>query len=229
MDLLMRSIGWTDVPAQLPFLLIAVSYGLTSMAWLRACAVAGLSAHIAISLAAGAGPADMAWTAVYILINAAQLGWLIRDRLTWRPTIVERQMLSDALAPLDDAQVARVYKAGEFRDLGVGSRLTAEDRPVEELYFLCTGRAVVEVKGQPVAQLGPRSFVGEVAYLTGTPATATVTVSEPCRVLAFDRRRFEQVCTNDHQVAALIHGLLGRDLARKMSLSNTRLSAAREL
>lgn len=218
-------ISRADIATHLPFLLIALSYGLTLMDWLRAWAILALLAFIAVDLATGRGAVDTLWYGVLIAINAVQLGLLIRERLSWRPTASERQLLADALAPLDDAQVSRIYRAGEFRDLKPGEQVTVEDEPVDELYFLCTGHAAVEVKGRPVAQLGPRCFIGEVAYLTGSLATATVTASEACRVLAFDRRRFDQVCASDPTVAALIHGLLGRDLARKMRSSNVRLAA----
>ena len=66
------------------------------------------------------------------------------------------------------------------------------------------------------------SFIGEIAYLTGNLATATVVIDEPSRVLAFSKLRMAKVTNQDSRIAGILYELLGRDLAQKMRRSNTR-------
>jgi CRP-like cAMP-binding protein len=84
--------------------------------------------------------------------------------------------LRQALSGLDDGQIARPLKAAESVDSAPGEVLTHQDAPVDALYFMCSGGAKVEVNNSTVTHLEKGAFVGEIAYLTGNPATATVTV-----------------------------------------------------
>ncbi|WP_424388936.1 cyclic nucleotide-binding domain-containing protein [Methyloceanibacter sp.] len=75
---------------------------------------------------------------------------------------------------LDDAQIARLLAAGAFCDLADGTTLAVEDERLEKIYFICAGRVGVTIAGREVSHLERGNFVGEVAFLTEKPATATV-------------------------------------------------------
>ena len=120
------------------------------------------------------------------------------------------------LSGLDNSRIARLLRISEWRTLDAGASLTREAEEVDELYFLCSGRAVVEVRGVTVAHLEGGSFVGEVAFLTGGTATASVKIDEAARILVFPRGQLEHLCSTDDTIGRVIHQLLGRDLALKM-------------
>ncbi len=211
-----------DALIALSFLLIAVSYFLTSIFWLRVVAVGGLFMEILYFHFKGGMALAIAGDLVFITINLYQLAWLVRDRLSLRLPEKEGPMLREALAGLDDAQISRLLKAAEWRDYQEGETLTRQDAPVDALYFLCSGRANVEVNGSLLTYLEKGSFIGEIAYLTGNPATATVVIDEPARILVFSKMRMAKVVAADSQINAIIYQLLGRDLAMKMRRTNTR-------
>lgn len=95
-----------------------------------------------------------------------------------------------------------------------------EGHAVDELYFIQDGRMAVHVRGIQVAELGPGALVGEIAFLIGNAATATVTANDEVRLIAFNRDRLLTCCQNDKQVAAAMHRLIGHDLATKISRSD---------
>lgn len=224
MDSLTRSIfSMNDLPAHLAYVMLAISYFLTSMYWLRILAVIGLALEIVyFNLAGGNLTSGIFWSSIFILINVYQLIWLVRDRMSLRLPDKEGPLLREALAGLDDAQIARLLKAADWKDYQVGDILTRQDAPVDALYFLCSGRANVEVNKSLVTYLERGAFIGEIAYLTGNPATATVVIDEPARVLVFSKMRMAKVVAADSQINGIIYQLLGRDLAMKMRRANTR-------
>jgi CRP-like cAMP-binding protein len=68
------------------------------------------------------------------------------------------------------------------------------------------------------------NFVGEIAFLTEKPATATVVAEDSVRALVFDRAELNQFFRNEAEVAGLIYQLLGRDLAEKLKVRNIHIS-----
>jgi CRP-like cAMP-binding protein len=216
-------VNFIDLPAHLSYVLIAVSYFLTNVFWLRVLAVIGLFLEIIYFRITGTSTnTGVPWDAIFIAINLYQLIWLVRERINSTLPEKDAGMLRQSFEGLTDAQIARMLRAADWHDYKPGDILTRQDAPVDALYFLCEGRANVEINGSHVAYLEKGSFIGEIAYLTGNAATARVTVDEPSRVLVFSKMRMAKVMAKDNQISGILYQLLGRDLAQKMRRSNTR-------
>jgi CRP-like cAMP-binding protein len=212
-----------EIPAHLSYIVIAFSYFLTNIFWLRVAAVIGLSLEILYFRLTGLGThTGLPWDIVLILINCYELTWLIREKLQARLPDADAAMLRSAFGGLDDAQIAKLLRAAEWKTYKPGEVLTRQDAPVDALYYVCTGRADVDVDGKSVAFLESGSFVGEIAYLTGNVATARVTVIEEARALVFSKMGMAKVMASDRQISGIMYQLLGRDLAAKMRRANTR-------
>ena len=225
MDDLSTLFSLNNWPGHLSYILIAISYWLTDIFWLRVVAVVGLSFEILYFLLSGGDlRTGIGWDLVFILINLYQLYRLAHDRLSLRLPEKERALLRKVLVGLDDGQIARLLGAGALCDLEPG-RLAEENQPLEKLYFLCAGRVAVTIAGRAVSQLEQGNFVGEVAFLTERPATATVIAETELRALVFDRNKLKKFFQNETEVAGLIYQLIGRELAHKIKVSNTLIAS----
>jgi Cyclic nucleotide-binding domain len=207
-----------DLPGHASYVLIAVSYWLTNITWLRVTAVVGLALEIVyFSLSGGAMHAGIAWDVVFILINLYQIYRLVAERRAVAVDAEAQRLGQGALAGLDWLQIARLIKAGSWRDFESGARLTEEGRPVAELVLICDGHAAVEAGGRRLARLHDGAFVGEMAFVSGNPASATVTAEDRIRALVFDMAKLRDLVRGDEIVAAALHRVIGRDLARKLA------------
>lgn len=212
-------------PGHLSYVLIAISYWLTDMFRLRAVAVVGLSLEILYFwLSGGDLRTGIGWDLIFISINLYQIYRLVKDRLSLRLPELDRELLRSVLTGLDDAQIARLLVAGEFCDFPDGAILAEENRPLERILFICSGRVRVTIAGREVSHLERGNFVGEVAFLTDRPATATVIAAGAVRALAFEKGKLSHFIRHEAEVAGLIYQLLGRELAHKIKVSNALLS-----
>jgi CRP-like cAMP-binding protein len=215
-------------PGHLSYVLIAISYWLTDMFWLRLVAVVGLSLEILYFwLSGGDLRTGIGWDLIFIGINLYQIYRLVKDRLSLRLPEPDRTLLRSVLIGLDDAQIARLLIAGELSEIAEGATLAEENQPLGNLFFICAGRVRVMIAGREVSHLEKGNFVGEVAFLTAKPATATVIAEGAVRALVFETGKLTQFFRNEAQVAGLIYQLLGRELAHKMKVSNRLLSIAK--
>jgi hypothetical protein len=143
-----------------------------------------------------------------------------RPKWSLRVPEAERELLRSVFTGLDDVQIARLLVAGRFNDIAKGTTLTEENKPLETLFFICAGHAKVSVAGSEIAHLEKGNFVGEIAFLTEKPATATVVAEDSVRALVFERGELNQFFRNEAEVAGLIYQLLGRELAQKLRARN---------
>lgn len=71
-----------------------------------------------------------------------------------------------------------------------GATLTHQGEPGQEFMIISSGTAMVEIDGQTVAHLAAGEFLGELAVISGTPRTATVTATSPMIIEILNRREF---------------------------------------
>jgi hypothetical protein len=225
MDELATIFSLSNWPGHLSYVLIAVSYWLTDIFWLRLVAIVGLSLEILYFTLSGADlRTGIGWDVIFIAINAYQLYRLIQARWALRLPEAERKLLRSVLTGLNDAQIVRLLSAGEFREIPQGTKLAEEDQSLEKLFFICEGSAGVTISGRKISQLEKGNFIGEVAFLTGRPATATVIADDRLRALVFEKAALNKFFGDEAEVAGLIYQLLGRELAHKIKVSNALLA-----
>jgi CRP-like cAMP-binding protein len=68
----------------------------------------------------------------------------------------------------------REGKKPKIRKLAAGDTLTEQHDPGSEMYLLLDGVLSVEVDGEPVAEVGPGSILGERALIEGGTRTSTL-------------------------------------------------------
>ena len=107
-------------------------------------------------------------------------------------------------------QLARI--ADEL-DLREGTVLTREGRPGREFFVLIAGTAEVRKKSKKIADLGPGDWLGEIALITDSPRTATVTATSPLDVLVITDRRFRSVVETMPSIALKVLARVGERLA----------------
>ena len=90
---------------------------------------------------------------------------------------------------------------------------------MRELVLICDGQMVVESQGRTITHLHGGSLVGELALVSGNPASATVTVERITRAFVIEMENLRKLVRADDLVASAIDRVVGRDLAAKLTAS----------
>ena len=96
--------------------------------------------------------------------------------------------------------------------------LTREDAHSYTLHYLASGQAEVEKLGQRIMISAP-CFVGEVAFMTGAPASGTVVAQAGAQVLSSDMARLKAVGRKRVRFHLALNSLISNDLAGKVAAS----------
>jgi cyclic nucleotide-binding protein len=190
-------IPWSDVPGHVSYVLIALSYWMTNVFWLRVIAIIGLVFEILyFRMSGGAMHTGIGWDIIFIIINLYQIIRLVADQHRLR-YMKELHLLSQ----------------------GAFASLSREGEPVKELVLICDGQVVVESQGRTITHLHGGSLVGELALVSGRPASATVTVQRITRAFILEMENLRRLVRTDDLVASAIDRVVGRDLAAKLTAS----------
>jgi CRP-like cAMP-binding protein len=78
-------------------------------------------------------------------------------------------------AGLDDRELGQIAASMKERRFQAGDTMTEEGAGGAGFFIVEDGDADVSVDGQPRGQIGPGDYFGEIALLTGSDRTATIT------------------------------------------------------
>ena len=93
---------------------------------------------------------------------------------------------------LSKGSLREVASLADELDVPAGTNLTVQGERGREVFVLLEGGAEVREDGELVRELGPGQVVGERAVLAGAPRSATVTTTEPTRILVLTDRDFRR-------------------------------------
>ena len=112
------------------------------------------------------------------------------------------------------SELRALASSADELDLREGTVITREGRAGREFFVLVSGTARVTKNGRKVADLGEGDWFGEIALLTDTPRTATVTATSPVDVLVITDRSFRRTVETMPSIALKILSSVGDRLAR---------------
>jgi CRP-like cAMP-binding protein len=96
-------------------------------------------------------------------------------------------------ANLSKRDLNHVAHLADEIDLREGKELTRQGAPGREFFVLLEGEADVRKNGRRINQLGPGDFFGEIALVSESPRTATVTATSPVHALVITDRDFRRL------------------------------------
>ncbi len=126
----------------------------------------------------------------------------------------------DLLSFLQEEQYDDVLSLAEAREVETDEVLIAQGEPQPGLLIVTRGLLDVQVGSQKPISVGKRGageLLGEISFITGEGANATVVAREPSEVLALPAKGLQQKLTQDPHFASRFYQLIGRVVARKLT------------
>jgi CRP-like cAMP-binding protein len=124
--------------------------------------------------------------------------------------LIKRAPLFANLSKRDLSEVAQL--ADEI-DLREGKEMTRQGAAAREFFVLLEGEADVRKNGRRINRLGPGDFFGEIALVSDTPRTATVTATSPVRALVITDRSFRRLLKDQPEIQSKVLAAVAARLA----------------
>jgi Cyclic nucleotide-binding domain len=156
------------------------------------------------------------WKVVASLANVAMIILVVSGKLDFG--------IPEDLRELFDKMA--VLTPGKFRKLvsrtvrvpGGGAAILTEGMKPDRLYYLLKGEAQI-IKNRQATNIHSGAFLGEIAFLSDMPASATVVLNQGAECIAWNRAALLQMMRKDQALDIAMRGFFNHDLAYKVARS----------
>jgi hypothetical protein len=211
-------VGMIDLLVHLSCFLTLVSFWVRDILWLRFFSIA--SSLVWIGYMASDEErfigASLFWNIIFIAINTVRIAQLVLEKRSVRLSDEERMLREHLFPHLQPHEFSRLLKAGAWRDLAEGATLLREGDPPANIFLLTQGELVVEKGRREVARFGPPRFAGELSYLSGSPANATVTAGAPARCIVWGKDALARLFRTHPTLEFALHSVMTLDVTHKL-------------
>jgi voltage-gated potassium channel len=118
-------------------------------------------------------------------------------------------------AHLSESELAEVAGWFEVKEVGAGVQLAGEGATGYSFFVIDDGGVAVTRSGVRLVVLGPGDFFGEIALLGSLRRTATVTTTQPSRILVLFGNDFARLRDGYPGIAAQLEATMRRRLERQ--------------
>lgn len=221
MDMLIEQVtGFNSLVGHLNYVLVILSVSMSSMRWLRIFAIASGAVGVfyygfLINDRISAG-----WEFIFASVNAIQLAIVLLAGRRRASGDDETFFVETVMPTIEPNLRARMLKLARWQTREPGDLLVAEGQAAPELVFIARGAASVERGGTMVGVCGPGDFLGEMSFLTGRPASATVRVANEIRCCVFDPGVLKTLSKKHPGIRQALEYSFNRNLVGKLERMN---------
>ncbi|MFI5343631.1 MAG: cyclic nucleotide-binding domain-containing protein [Chlamydiales bacterium] len=202
-------------------IIILISYFCRNMLALRLVSMMGSLGFILVGFLAGYSLPGMTplifFNILIVIINGIQASLIITERL---PAILPehlRNLYLTVFRLLTTNEFLKILKLSEEITLNKGCILIVENQLVPKLLLITDGTVKITKKNALGIELPQGYFIGEMSYLTGKPANATVEVtSDHVSCFAWDKGLLDKLKDKDHDLFSKLEQSIAVNLIKKI-------------
>jgi CRP-like cAMP-binding protein len=204
----------------LNYMLVILSVSMSSMRWLRVFAICSGMVGVFYYGFLISDNISAAWEGIFAAVNAVQLAIVLLAGRRRKFSEDEELFIRTVMPTLEGNLRARVLKLARWQTREPEAVLVEEGQAKPQLVFIASGAASVEKSGTLVGVCGPGDFLGEMSFLTGRPASATVRVANEIRCCVFDPGVLKALTQKNPGIRQALEFSFNRNLVGKLERMN---------
>lgn len=155
------------------------------------------------------------WNAAFGLINVVMIGVIVLERTSIHLDETQQRLFAE-LNLFSPGEFRRLMRIAEPFACEADEQITDAGQPLDYIWFVLDGQVRVKRAGESIV-IGPKVFVGEIAFLLRKPATADATLLAGAGGVRWQYPVLTRLLARNPSMRLAFDTLLNRDLAAKLA------------
>ncbi|MGI9240760.1 MAG: cyclic nucleotide-binding domain-containing protein [Verrucomicrobiales bacterium] len=207
-----------DSLAHIANLLFGAAYLVRGILWLR---VLSIVACVLMAFFNYYAPPDPLWVAIYwniffANINAVQVWLLLRERGSVSFSEDEKELYETMFRQMSPVEFMKILRICKWESVTSGTTIIERNSKVSELRLIYNGSVLVTTESGEEIELRDGTFLGELAFVSGSPASGDVEALSPTRLIAWSFDELHGLFLRNPEIKSRFQSLISADLASKL-------------
>ena len=207
-----------DILINIGYILMLGAFVVYDILWLRSILI---SAQLSL-LSYGVFTDNYAvifWNGLFVIINTIQVIYLIKQRQPIELPTDLLDLYENYFKEMRRREFLYFWNMGTVNKVN-DKLLIKQGEHQKEISLILSGLIEVKKNQNKIAELNRGSFIAEMSFLTGKPASADVYANGTVRYIAWNQKKLKDCEKLNPQLLIKIQNILGKDLAEKVKISN---------
>ena len=212
------SLTLLDIVGHTSFMLTALSFYVRDMMVLRVLAIVAGIVGVAYNYWLPAGPLWLVifWLSVFVAINVIRIVGIVMERRSIAFNDEEAELHETQFQNFSPVEFMKLMRIGEWRQAEIGEQLAAQGDVIGGLKLLFNGEVLIERDGAEVGRASDGAMIGEISFLRGGKANATVSATKSCRYVFWSGDELRKLLSRNPSMDVAMKHVFSIDLMRKL-------------
>jgi len=208
-----------DLIGHSSFLLTAISFGVRDMMFLRILAIISGLVGIYYNYSILVGPLwiPIFWLSIFVFINVVRIFGIILDKRSIAFNPEEAELHETLFRKFSPVEFMKLMRIGEWGQTETGQLFSTQGEAIGGLYLLFNGEVLIERDGTEVGRARDGAMIGEMSFVQGGQANATVAALKPCRYVYWPGEELHKLLLRNPGMDVAMKHVFSTDLMRKLS------------
>lgn len=199
--------------------LFGAAYLVRGILWLRLLSIV---ACILMAFFNFFAPEEPLWVAIYWNIffsgvNLVQVWLLMKERAAVLFNDEEAELHETIFRQLSPLEFMKVLRVGNWETVPAGTVIIDKGSEVTEIRLVYHGTAEVEIDSDNKIEIKDGAFLGEMAFVSGKPASGKVTTKTDIRLLSWPFTELRHLFRRNPEIRSAFQSVISSDLASKLT------------
>lgn len=206
----------------LAFVLVACSFMVKDMLWLRLLSVTASVCSIFYNANIAAEPlmVPISWNLFFITLNFYHVGKIIYGNRKIHLSKKEEELYRLSFQDLNLQEYVKLLSLGTWKTFKPGEIIVEEGKPVSDLMMIFSGTVDILVNEKRVNELKDGQFIGEMSFLSDNTASARVVAKFETELIAWNQNELKNLRVKNPSLIFSLQAAMGRQLTLALTRKN---------
>lgn len=200
------------------FVLTALSFYVRDILMLRALAIVSGIFGVFYSFNITVAPLWLTifWLCVFMSINGVRIFNILRERQGISFTEEEQELFGTIFRQFAPVEFMKVMRIATWKSVQPGELLATQGEEMDDVKLIFNGEVAIERDGGEIAHSRDGTFIGEMSFIKGGAATATVKTLRPTRYVVWPKTELENLLKRNPTMDLAMKAVFTIDMVKKL-------------
>ena len=208
-----------DLVGHTSFILTALSFYVRDMIFLRSLAIVSCIVGIIYNFFNFEPPLWLVifWLSVFICINGYRIIGIILERRSISFNEEEMELHETVFQNFTSLEFMKLMRISEWRSVESGHQFAEQGKVIDGLNLLFNGEVIIKRDDKELGHGRDGSMIGEMSFIQGGAATATVLSTRACRYVHWPKENLKSLLNRNPSMDIAMKHVFSLDLTRKLA------------